>query len=87
VPTTTKDSRIPILSAAPDAFFFTGDADLKQTSAATFAPWVASTVRTQPSTRIGPVRPSRPVLTSPQPMRPTGHPRDHGADARRGAAW
>lgn len=36
VPTTTKDSRIPILSAAPDAFFVTGDAGLKQTSAATF---------------------------------------------------
>lgn len=36
VPTTTKDSRIPILSSVPDAFFVTGDSGLKQTSAATF---------------------------------------------------
>lgn len=36
VPTTTKDSRIPILGSVPDAFFVTGDAGLKQTSAATF---------------------------------------------------
>jgi HK97 family phage major capsid protein len=36
VPTTTRDSRIPILSSTPDAYFVTGDAGLKQTSAATF---------------------------------------------------
>lgn len=36
VPTTTRDSRIPVLSSTPDAFFVTGDDGLKQTSAATF---------------------------------------------------
>lgn len=36
VPTTTRDSRIPILSSTPDAYFVTGDNGLKQTSAATF---------------------------------------------------
>jgi HK97 family phage major capsid protein len=36
VPTTTRDSRIPVLSAVPDAYFVMGDSGLKQTSAATF---------------------------------------------------
>lgn len=36
VPTTTRDSRIPVLSSTPDAYFVTGDTGLKQTSAATF---------------------------------------------------
>ncbi|HEX2299408.1 MAG TPA: phage major capsid protein [Pseudonocardiaceae bacterium] len=36
VPTTTRDSRIPVLSTAPDAYFVTGDDGLKQTTAATF---------------------------------------------------
>ncbi|WP_433506760.1 phage major capsid protein [Pseudonocardia halophobica] len=36
VPTTTRDSRIPVLSSTPDAYWVTGDRGLKQTSAATF---------------------------------------------------
>lgn len=36
VPVGTRDSRVPILSSVPDAFFVTGDSGLKQTSAATF---------------------------------------------------
>ena len=37
VPTTTRDSRIPVLSASPDAYFVSGgDAGLKQVSAASF---------------------------------------------------
>lgn len=35
VPTTTKDSRIPILSSVPDAYFVTGDTGLKQSTKAT----------------------------------------------------
>lgn len=36
VPTTTRNSLVPILSSVPDAYFVTGDSGLKQTSAATF---------------------------------------------------
>lgn len=36
VPTTTRDSRIPVLSSVPDAYFVTGDTGLKQTTTATF---------------------------------------------------
>lgn len=48
VSTTTRDSRIPILSSTPDAFFVTGDSGLKQTSAATFdsTPLVAEEIAT-----------------------------------------
>lgn len=36
IPTTTRDSRIPVITEAPDAYFVTGDYGKKQTSAATF---------------------------------------------------
>lgn len=34
VPTTTRDSRIPVLTSAPDAYWISGDAGMKQTSGA-----------------------------------------------------
>jgi hypothetical protein len=48
VPTTTRDSRIPILSKAPDAFFVQGDSGLKGVTSAAFenAPLVAEEIAT-----------------------------------------